>query len=295
MKRSVLLATAAVVLFAPAAFGQSNNGRSEVNLGIGQIVRGAAQAGRNDRVNDAVDLTETQETVSRTVDYANTQSNFADQTAILEMVSDEVGEISGTAAAIGNSYSLDAAANVVADINQGNDGNVTAIASAAVSRIDTAGITSASIGNTASIASEVATISTTTAQTNNGDMTAVLTGVALNVNEVSMTAASIGNSLSVEIPGGGDFSGIQNNNGAMVSELNGSLTGFADAAATAASIGNSYSLTSLNSGVAGNVASSLSQLNGGNQLAVVRTAIGRGGEAAATAAAIGNSVSITVD
>ena len=59
-------------------------------------------------------------------------------------------------------------------------------------------------------------------------------------------------------------------------------------------LGNSYALTSLDSGIAGNVSSSLNQWNGAGQIAKVTANIAASTNAAATAAAIGNSVSINV-
>ena len=114
------------------------------------------------------------------------------------------------------------------------------------------------------------------------------------VAEATSTAASIGNSLSVEMPGGSKITATQNNAGTMIADLTGTIASTVDYTATAAAIGNSYALTSLDSGLAGNVSSSLNQWNGAGQIAKVTANIAASTNAAATAAAIGNSVSINV-
>ena len=80
----------------------------------------------------------------------------------------------------------------------------------------------------------------------------------------------------------------------MIADLTGTIASTVDYTATAAAIGNSYALTSLDSGLAGNVSSSLNQWNGAGQIAKVTANIAASTNAAATAAAIGNSVSINV-
>jgi hypothetical protein len=243
MKRSVLLATALVVLSAPSAFAQNKGRGIEVGVGLGRV---NAQVGEIDATAE-LDMSG----ITDTIDYATDQLNTGNQTSVLNLTSGALGELSGTAASIGNSFSLDAAARVTSDLDQMNLGHAVSVANASVSAVGTAAVTAASIGNSASVTATDAVVDADIAQANLGSMTATVNGSVGNVSEATLTAASIGNSLSVEIPGSSNMTGNQFNSGTMVAELNGSLGGFSEIAATAASIGNSASLTSLNTGLTG--------------------------------------------
>ena len=250
---------------------------ADVNLGLDTPVAGDAS-----------------NAASNAVDYATRQVNSGNQTATLNLVSGAMGEITGTAAAIGNSYSIDSVADAVSSVNQANSGAGYANANVDIQNSGIATATTAAIGNTASVTSDVSTIATRSSQSNSGYMTTQMNASINDITEATATAASIGNSLSVEIPGSGSMSAQQYNSGTMVAELNGRLSGFADGTATAAAIGNSASLTSLNSDVVGNVMTRINQANSGHQISTLAAQVSHGAEAAATAASIGNTVNISV-
>ena len=71
----------------------------------------------------------------RTVDYVNGQTNSANQADTLNVVAATTTNIASTAASIGNSYALTAAANVAADLSQGNEGNGTSTLTSALAGV----------------------------------------------------------------------------------------------------------------------------------------------------------------
>jgi hypothetical protein len=231
----------------------------------------------------------------RTVDYVNGQTNSANQAAILNVVAATTTNIASTAASIGNSYALTAAANVAADLSQGNEGNGTSTLTSALAGVTNATETAAAIGNSASITSPASLMDLSIDQNNLGDQTAFSITVQTSVINATSTAAGLGNSLSVEMPGGSVITAAQRNSGTIIADLTGTIASAADYSATAAAIGNSYSLTSLNSGLAGNVGSSANQWNTAGQIAKITAVISNSTDAALTAAAIGNTVSINVE
>lgn len=230
----------------------------------------------------------------RTVDYVNGQTNSANQAAILNVVAATTTNISSTAASIGNSYALTAAANVAADLTQGNEGNGTSTLTSALAGVSDATETAAAIGNSASFSSPASLMDLSIDQNNLGDQTAFSITVQSSVTDATSTAAGLGNSLSVEMPGGSVITAAQRNSGTIIADLTGTIASATDYSATAAAIGNSYSLASLNSGLAGNVGSSVNQWNNAGQISKISAVISNSTNAALTAAAIGNTVSINV-
>lgn len=230
----------------------------------------------------------------RTVDYVNGQTNSANQAALLNVVAAATTNIASTAASIGNSYAMTAAANVAADLSQGNEGNGTSTLTSALAGVTDATETAAAIGNSASVVSPASLMDLSIDQNNLGDQTAFSVTVQTSVINATSTAAGLGNSLSVEMPGGSVITAAQRNSGTIIADLTGTIASAADYSATAAAIGNSYSLTSLNSGLAGNVGSSVNQWNTAGQIAKITAVISNSTDAALTAAAIGSTVSINV-
>lgn len=90
---------------------------------------------------------------ARNVDYVNGQINDANQSATTNVNAATTATLTATAAAIGNSYSMNAAARAVADVTQGNTGTGTSTLNSALASVNTATQTAASIGNSASFTS----------------------------------------------------------------------------------------------------------------------------------------------
>ena len=228
-------------------------------------------------------------------------------------VTETTGDVSATAAAIGNSATDNFGQISNVNNSQTNTGAITSLVNENVNYV-TGSLTetSASIGNSLTVTgpngvgnfSNVTSGGSNPGQVNTGSLTA---NVNSNVHDVtgsvSETAAAIGNSASVSSEDMGSFSNGQSNSGNLTStvnsyiyNVNSNLQGDQTVALTAAAIGNSLSFTGTNGGAG---ALTNSQYNSGWITANVTSQIGQAGgtvnaAVSSTAAAIGNSYSVTV-
>ena len=131
MKRSALFFASALILCGQAVADRGNNngrGPVDVDLGIGDVVDASVDIGGDSLVDADLDvlgdsaLGDVSDAAANAVDYATRQVNSGNQSATLNLLSGAMGEVTGTAATIGNSYSIDSVADAVSSVNQGNSG-----------------------------------------------------------------------------------------------------------------------------------------------------------------------------
>ena len=224
-------------------------------------------------------------------------------------VTEVTGDVSVTAAAIGNSATDNFGQVSNVNNSQTNTGELNSLVNENINYVTgSVTATSATIGNSLSVTgangagnfSNVTGGGATPGQLNTAKLTSdVNTNLHDVTGSVSETAATIGNSASVTSENMGTFSNKQTNTGDLTSTVNSyvyNVNTDAQASVTAtftsATIGNSLSFTGTNGG-AGALANS--QYNSGWLTANVTSNVSQvNGAVTATAAAIGNSYSVTV-
>lgn len=270
----------------------------------GQLQLDGADALLNLRVEDAHEINATAAAIgnSASMDISDdvylesVQEAQAETIATMDLVaSGSSGDVSGTAAAIGNSLSSTSEGVMGSAIHQSNAGEMV---SSTLNLIETStsgnvAMTGAAIGNSASFDNK-GTSSMAGAQDNQATVTTALDGTVGAAGEsVTLTAAAMANSLSGTSTGHTETATLQTNDGSLVqADLTGSLTDISgDLGLTGAAIGNSMTLTL--SGEDLGVAASPRQENSAAVATRVISEITVAGEVNATAAAIGNTISIT--
>ena len=173
MKRSALFFASALILAGEAFADRGNhNGRGpvDVDLGLDNVIDATVDIGGDSVVNADLDVLDNSgagdvsDVAASAVDYATRQVNSGNQSATLNLLSGAMGDIAGTAAAIGNSYSIESVADAVSSVNQANSGAAYANANVSINNSGIATATTAAIGNTASVTSEVSTLATRSTQ-----------------------------------------------------------------------------------------------------------------------------------
>ena len=180
------------------------------------------------------------------------QINDGHMRAIQGLISVGPKDVTGTAAAIGNTANVDVTGGVLVEGNQKNFGTAKAGLGALVLGASDVELTAAAIGNATSVASK----GDAAVDMNQSNMThSVQAGLASGIftlrgglGDVETTAAAIGNSLSVEF---GDRSqalvSSRQGNWADASAINITAVagGFDSAEVTSAAIGNALSVTNV--------------------------------------------------
>ena len=208
--------------------------------------------------------------------------------------SDIQGELGATAAALGNSATVNAG-DIETGVTQITASGTDAFAGVEATGVDfDASVTAAAIGNSASLDSQSFGI-VDLDQLNAGE--ADLAGVEAWMDNVqgsaSATAAAIGNSANVASSDALDLMSTQESDADVASDFMGGMSGIAgDADVTAAAIGNSLSASAGDFDMLTDVL----QANGGSQVTadVDSQLEWVGGDASATAAAISNSATFEV-
>ncbi len=185
------------------------------------------------------------------------QINDGEMLAIQGLVSKGPKKVTGTAAAIGNSASVDVKGGVFVEGNQKNFGNATAAQGALVLGAKKVELTSAAIGNAANIKTK----GDAAVDLNQSNMAysmeaGLVSGIFTpsyrhgrsDLGKVETTSAAIGNSLSVEFGEYGDaLVSSRQDNWADASAIN--LTAvagrFDSADVTSAAIGNALNITNV--------------------------------------------------
>lgn len=233
------------------------------------------------------------------------QTNGADITGTLNLTGgDQLGDVSATAAAIGNSLSVvtggsDLDLNAVQANTAGIDADLTLDGSFAG---DSGSLNATAAGIANSLSAELGNGNALTAtQTNSGDATADLSMSAetgtIGAQALSVTAAAIGNSANVTGSVADDAVSLNQSNGGDITGtlslgIEGAQTdaeGSGVAQATVAAIGNSFS-----GGYTGGVGRLKLVQDNRAEATATGTVRAVGSDIAATAAAIGNSASVNV-
>ncbi|MDH3660149.1 MAG: hypothetical protein OEU92_08975 [Alphaproteobacteria bacterium] len=173
------------------------------------------------------------------------QINDGHMRAIQGLVSAGPKDVTGTAAAIGNTANVDVTGGVLVEGNQKNFGTAKAGLGALVLGASDVDLTAAAIGNATSVASDGDAV----VDMNQSNMTysveaGLIAGIftrSRGLGEVETTAAAIGNSLSVEMEARGEtlVSSRQGNwADATAINLTAVAGGFDSAEVTSAAIGN---------------------------------------------------------
>ena len=270
----------------------------------GQLQFDDSNALLNLRVEDAQEVNATAAAIGNSVSIDVADDVYLDsiQEAQKETIArmdltatDASGDLTGTAAAIGNSLSSSSEGVMESAIRQSNAGEMVSSTLNLIEASTSGGVamTGAAIGNSASFDNKGAS-SMAGAQDNQAGVESSVYGTLIDAGEtVSLTAAAMANSLSGTSTGNTEMATLQTNGGSLVrSDLTGSLSNIGgDVSLPGAAIGNSTSLTLTGEDLT--VQSSPIQKNSAAVAASVVSEITVAGKVNATAAAIGNTISIT--
>lgn len=161
-------------------------------------------------------------------------------------ITNVTGDVSATAAAIGNSLSVDVVGDTTIGNTQQNWGYVGSSLNATVAHANDVSLTSAAIANSASIkVMDSDSLVLNNLQTQAWDPSASLAAHVSNITgDATLTAAAISNSLSVETDASLIRIGTtQRNQGPNIANVNATVTRVAgDVAVTGAAIANSVSI-----------------------------------------------------
>ncbi|MEM7045212.1 MAG: hypothetical protein AAF543_20575 [Pseudomonadota bacterium] len=255
------------------------------------------------------------------------QVNKGDMSATLKLNSYSASDVTGTAAAVGNTANIETVDGVHVEGNQFNFGDGTAdlnggkryyrwygyTVPASVIGSTNVELTAAAIGNSANIEAGVeskswykpgADVQARLFQLNTGDMAASLSADVhgYHMDSVDLTAAAVGNSINIQGTDDAVVGAHQINAPGskyygryieLDSDMRAYISGYGgEVATTAASVGNSFSLEfgdSYDFAIA-----AIEQENFGDARAVNKTVLrGKFKKLDATAAAIGNSINIS--
>ncbi len=192
-------------------------------------------------------------------DIINGQINLSGVWAGMDMEVYDSGYVEGTAAAIGNSLSAELGGDSEVANTQRTSGLIESSLNASVDWTDDVSLTSAAVGNTATILSEPyldcdvddcpyddASLELTNRQYVNYDPSANLSIYANGVGHLNGTAAAIGNSLSVEAWNHeNDIDTRQVVNDDINSYVGAAISGADSVSLTSAAVGNTVSIDNL--------------------------------------------------
>ncbi len=303
------------------AVADINGNVSQTAAAIGNSfsVSGTGSDGGIDPKSTAGVITNSQET---TKGISASIGKIVGKTSTPVTVTNIVGNVSQTAAAIGNSASVSVGSIKEFDNYQGTQNqDPAALVDSTISNVTgNVNVTAAALGNSLSVttpdaAGSIGTINNNDqgvdgyGQVNQAPINAAVDNTITNVSgDVTATSAAIGNSFSATANTIGTIDNTQTNTGPITSRVDTSVGAlneavFGDVSLTAAAIGNSFSATTpdsngtigdINNNSAGN--DGTGQVNTGTIKAKLDTAVQDiTGKVSETAAAIGNSFSATAD
>ncbi|MGI9434033.1 MAG: hypothetical protein ACR2Q4_04250 [Geminicoccaceae bacterium] len=178
------------------------------------------------------------------------QINDGDMKALQGLLTKGPKDVTGTAAAVGNTAAVDVRGGVFVEGNQKNFGNTKAGLGALVLGADKVDLTAAAIGNSTSVETDGDAVvdmnQVNMAYSMRAGLVAGIFSHGYDLGSVETTAAGVGNSLSVEFGKNDDaLVSARQGNWANASAVNITAIGgkYKKATATAAAIGNSINIS----------------------------------------------------
>ena len=223
----------------------------------------------------------------------NGQLQIEGTDALLQLTVEDVGEVNATAAAIGNSASMeiqdDVSLESIQEVRKGTNSHLELSATGSSGNLNG---TAAAIGNSLALSSE-GVMGASLLQGNTGEMVSSTLEVieASTSGGVAMTGASIGNSASFDNTGPSQLAGAQQSEADVASSVSGVVSEAGEAVTlTSAAMANSLSGTGT-----GVMETATNQVNDGSLIRADLTGslTNIGGDMSLTGAALGNSMTLT--